>query len=82
MTVEKRKRKYQKNTPVVVTVEKRKKKIPKKYASSGDSEKRVKTKNKKMYYLIVLYEGSTPSRGKLYDGRCKVGKSPRCPARQ
>ena len=33
-------------------------------------------------YLIVLYEGSTPSRGKWYDGRCKVGKSPRGPARQ
>ena len=29
-----------------------------------------------------MYEGSTPSRGKRYDGRCKMGKSPRGPARQ
>ena len=63
MTVEKRKRKYQKNTPVVVTVEKRKnkkntpvvvtvekrkKKIPKKYASCGDSGEKKKENTKKI----------------------------------
>ena len=37
---------------------------------------------KQKKYLIVLYESSTPSRGKRYNRRCKVGKSPRGPARQ
>ena len=53
------KRKYQKNTPLVSAVNRDKEKIPKQYASSGDRKREKKQKN-----LIVLYEGSTPSRGK------------------
>ena len=59
----------------------RKEKYQEKYASSGECEKNRNTKKystcgdseekKKKYqtnYIIVLYEGSTPSRGKQYDG--------------
>ena len=42
----------------------------------------VMTEKKLKHCLVVLYEGSTPSRGKPYNLRWKVGKSPRSPARK
>ena len=59
----------------VVMYDVKKRKIPrkieknrntKKYSTCGDSEE--KKKKYQTNYIIVLYEGSTPSRGKQYDG--------------
>ena len=77
VTVEKRKENTQKCASSGDSEAEKKKMPNKKYASSGDSEKRKSKKIQNKHainYLIVLYEGSTPSRGKRYDGRCKVGK--------